>query len=95
MKKSDLQNKNYYVMVTTTDFEKRGTKWVLIEEETQKVDFDFYNNVINSKEFFTNLGGYERHTKSYTELGYVVTVVNSISPDKTKKTVRKFKFCRK
>ena len=37
-----------------------------------------------------NLGGYERHEKSYTDIGYIVTRINSISPDRKNKSLYEF-----
>ena len=37
-----------------------------------------------------NLGGYERHEKNYTYIGYIVTRINSISPDKKDKSLYEF-----
>ena len=74
------------------NYHKEGRRWILDNTEKSNINEEFYNNIINSKKFFTNLGGYERHTKGYTCNGYIVTHINSISPDRTQKTVRDFKF---
>lgn len=80
------------IKMTIKNYEKIGSKWRLTNTEQRLINEEFYNNIINSKKFFTNLGGYERHTKSYTCRGYIVTHINSISPDRQLKTVRYFKF---
>ena len=80
------------IILTTTNFEKKGSRWIEIEKEIKEVDKKFYNNVIEAKGFFRNIGGYERHEKSYTCEGYIVTKVTSISPNKQHKTVRHFNF---
>ena len=53
-----------------------------------------YANIFNSIEFFKNLGGYEKVTKTYTINGYIPTMLTSISPDKQTKIIRKFAFVR-
>jgi hypothetical protein len=84
----------YKVSMETIRYEKKGSKWVETEREEKQITEENYENVINSKHFFTNLGGYERHSKSYTYIGYIVTTVNSISPDRQNKTVRHFTVTR-
>ena len=74
------------------NYHKEGRRWILDNTEKSNINEEFYNNIINSKKFFTNLGGYERHIKSYTCNGYIVTHINSLSPDRTQKTVRDFSF---
>lgn len=80
------------IKMTIKNYEKIGSKWRLTNTEQRLINEEFYNNIINSKKFFTNLGGYERHTRSYTCNGYIVTHINSLSPDRTQKTVRDFSF---
>ena len=71
-------------------YNKKGSKWIEIEREEETITKKFANNVVNAKKFFVNLGGYERHEKSYTTYGYVITRVNSISPDRQQKSVYEF-----
>ena len=80
------------IKMTIKNYEKVGSKWRLTNTEQRLINEEFYHNIINSKKFFTNLGGYERHTRSYTCNGYIVTHINSLSPDRTQKTVRDFSF---
>lgn len=80
------------ITMTNKTFTKVGNKWVLQETEVTNITKEFYDNVVNSAKFFRNLGGYERHTKSYTCIGYIVTHINSINPDRTTKVTRDFKF---
>ena len=80
------------IKMTIKNYEKIGSKWRLTNTEQKLINEEFYYNIINSKKFFTNLGGCERHTKSYTCNGYIVTHINSLSPDRTQKTVRDFSF---
>lgn len=71
---------------------KRGNRWVVDKVIEQKVDEQFYKNVVNAKKFFRNLGGYERHEKNYTAWGFRVVRVISISPDKTTRHRWEFDF---
>ena len=80
------------IKMTIENYVKIGSKWRLTNTEQKLINEEFYYNIINSKKFFTNLGGYERHTKTYTCKGYIVTHINSISPDRMQKTIRYFKF---
>jgi hypothetical protein len=75
-------------------YEKHGSRWILTDSETEKVNHIFYYNTVdpNASAFFRNLGGYERTTCSYTRAGYIPTECISISPDRENKTVRKFVF---
>ena len=88
------ENKVYFnghkVTMEETHYVKKGSRWIETEKETKEVTQDQYNNIVNAKRFFTSIGGYERHTKSYTYIGYIVTNINSISPDKKSKSVRHF-----
>lgn len=83
------ETKKTYVKGLT---KKGNEKWIIKEEETTELTKEMYLNTVNpkTKKFFQNLGGYERHIKSYTVLGYVVTHVNSISPDRNIKITRDF-----
>ena len=97
MKKTNINKDNYpsipanyeFTMVKTS-YIKKGSKWIEIEREEETIDKHHANNVVNAKEFFKALGGYERHEKSYTMYGYVITTVNSISPDRRQKSVYEF-----
>lgn len=79
------------IIVTRTEHRKQANKWELVEQETRKVDYEFYLNVIDRR-FFKALGGIERSTRSYTPRGYRVTKQTSISPDKSTKIVFEFDF---
>ena len=93
-KEIKIDFKGYRVSMETIRYEKKGSRWVETEREEKQITEENYENVINSKHFFTNLGGTERHSKSYTYIGYIVTTVNSISPDRQNKTVRHFTVSR-
>lgn len=85
-------NQNTEMTVVITHYERLGRGWHIIDEVREKVDRQYYINTVGAKQFFNNLGGIERHTKSYTSYGYIVTNINSISPDKNNKTTRQFIF---
>ena len=70
--------------------EKKGNKWVVIEQEEKEINEKYYENIINARHFFENLGGKEIHCKSYTYIGYIVTTIHSISPDRKSKSVYEF-----
>ena len=61
--------------------------------EITTIDQEKYDNIFSkeTQAFFRNLGGYERASKSYTNAGYIVTRLTSVSPDKTIKIVRTVK----
>jgi hypothetical protein len=83
---------NIRITQTTSNYAKRGNKWVEMASYKTIVDENTYDNVVNSKSFFANLGAHERYTKSYTCKGYIVTRINSISPNRQNKTVYNFEF---
>ena len=80
------------IKMITTKFAKINKRWIETIKYTSMIEKQFYTNVIESKQFMINLGGYERHDKSYTCNGYIVTHINSISPDRNNKTVYDFDF---
>ena len=83
--------------LTTKTFERTesGKNWKNSPTETEitTIDQETYNNIFSkeTQAFFRRLGGYERAFKSYTTVGYIVTRLISISPDKTIKIVRTIK----
>ena len=81
---------NFGMIMTKTKFEKVGSKWVEVNKEEKEITEECYNNIVNAKNFMKNLGGYERHEKNYTYIGYIVTRINSISPDKKDKSLYEF-----
>jgi len=81
------------IKMTNEHFRKNDKKWVLEYSEHKKdITEQCYNNIVNAKSFFRNLGGTERHVKSTTCNGYIVTHITSISPDKTAKSIYQFYF---
>lgn len=87
-----LEAFGYNPTMTEVSFIKSGNKWIETEREERIVDSEVYYNVVSAVPFFRNLGGYERVSMSYTCAGYLPVEVVSISPDRTKKTVRTFDF---
>ena len=81
---------NFSMVMVKTKFKKVGSKWVEVNKEEKEITQENYNNIVNAKNFMKNLGGYERHEKSYTYIGYIVTRINSISPDKKDKSLYEF-----
>ena len=83
--------------LTTKKYERTesGKSWKSnpTEIEITTIDQETYDNIFSKKTqaFFRGLGGYERASKSYTNAGYIVTRLTSISPDKTTKIVRTVK----
>ena len=97
MKKTNINKDNYHYIpsnanfkMVKTSYNKKGSKWIEVEREEKTITKEYANNVVNAKEFFKALGGYERHLKSYTMYGYVITTVNRISPDRQQKSVYEF-----
>ena len=83
--------------LTTKTYERTesGKSWKSnpTEIEITTIGQEEYDNIFNKKTqaFFKGIGGYERASKSYTNAGYIVTRLISISPDKTIKKVRTVK----
>ena len=78
--------------VVTTKFEKHGSRWKKVGENTEELTGRFYCNCVDAVPFFRNIGGYERVGMGYTYMGYIPVEVVSISPDKMQKVVRDFKI---
>ena len=87
-----FDNNGYKITMKTENYEKDGSKFKLVDSDTKDITWEQYFNVIDATPFFKNLGGTERVSKSYTVVGYVPVEIVSISPDREKKTVRKFSF---
>lgn len=69
------------------EYNKAGTQWKLINTEKETINREFYINLVSAKRFFNGLGSSERHYKTYTRHGYIVTRINSIAPDRKSKVV--------
>jgi hypothetical protein len=84
-----------YAQETITHYElKPGTKtaWQEVKTETRDITEQQYTNCVEAAPFFRRLGGSEYLERGYTSRGYLVTRIISKSPDRTKKTIRIFKF---
>ena len=97
MEETNIKKDNYHYIpsnanfkMVRTSYNKKGSKWIEVEREEKIITKECANNIVNAKGFFEGIGGYEKHLKSYTIYGYVVTTVNSISPDRQQKIVYKF-----
>ena len=86
---------NFSMVMVETKFKKVGSKWVEVNKEEKEITQEEYNNIVGAKNFMKNLGGYERHEKNYTYIGYIVTRINSISPDKKDKSLYEFTVIKK
>lgn len=62
------------------------------ETEKRMITDEHYENIVDAKQFFLNLGGQEIHTKKQTPQGRKVVKIVSISPDCSMKSVYEFKF---
>lgn len=86
--------RDYRITLTKENYEKQGSRWVLVDESTEEVTFEQYINSVDASPFFKGLGGKESISKSYTIIGLIPVEIRSTSPDGKKKTIRKYKFGR-
>ena len=77
---------------TIVHYEKDGNRWDEVDRETVDMNTEYYMNVVSAAPFFKNLGGYERLEAEYVRYGYMPTESISISPDRTERVVRQFRF---
>jgi hypothetical protein len=83
------------ITLITETFDKNPltkTTYKLVETETEVISEQQYKNIVDSAIYFRRLGGSVYQDRNYTNAGYKVTKDISTSPDKNRKTVRKFKF---
>ena len=85
------------IIQTLTTLEKNpNTKTTYINRGTQKelLTSKQYNLTVSSdtQKFFRRLGGSETAERAYTNAGYNVIKLTSVSPDRQIKKVREFKF---
>ena len=73
-------------------YEKRGTRWKETERYTETADNIYYCNVVDAVPWFRNIGGRETVKMKYTTYGYIPYFISSLSPDRTQKVTREFKF---
>lgn len=88
----NLFDRPLFVKVTTTNYSKSGSRWAAVSEDREDVSVEYYLNTLETVPFFRSLGGSERVEKKYTKYGYIPFRINSISPDRATKIVRKFEF---
>lgn len=88
-----------YTIITqteTTFIKNPETKTTYIEmsKETKEINEREYFLTVNDAtiKYFRRLGGKETVKRSYTNVGYKITKLISISPDKTEKIIREFIF---
>lgn len=83
------------IILTTENYKKNPntkTTYILEDAYVEEITKEQYNNIVNSASFFRRLGGIVTQQREHTCNGYNVTKDTATSPDKTSKTVRKFKF---
>jgi hypothetical protein len=82
------------IMVKITHYIKKGSRWIIEDEEEKNVDYEFYCNTADPgwSSFMRSLGGYEKTERNYTKYGFIPVRFTSISPAKDTKTVRQFIF---
>lgn len=85
----------FKITMTTESYLKkpnRKTAYFLNETERREISQQEFNNISNSAPFFRRLGGSVTQQRAYTCCGFNVIKDISTSPDKERKTVRKFQF---
>lgn len=77
-----------------THYTKKGSRWIVADEEQKIVDYEFYCNTADPgwSRLMRSLGGYEKTERNYTKCGFLPIRFTSISPTKDTKTVREFTF---
>lgn len=80
---------NSYCIINGKKFSGR---WVTSSKKAENFTGENYLNTVESIPFFKNLGGTERVSKAYTKYGLIPVGIISTSPDKNKRTIRKFSF---
>jgi len=86
------------ITMTQQTFEKSGKTTYKLKPQDNDGTFEIseqqYNNIVgdDTLRFFRRLGGSESATRGYTSCGYVITKLVSTSPDKSRRTIRTFKF---
>ena len=73
-------------------YEKRGTHWKEMEREREIASNLYYCNCVDAVPWFRNIGGRETVKCKYTTYGYIPYFISSLSPDRTQKVTREFKF---
>lgn len=85
---------NACIVLTEKEFSRTasGKGWKSKPDTVKQeiIPAEYYYNYCNSIPFFKRLGGSETVDFGYTCAGYVPTEIRSISPDYTRKIVRRF-----
>lgn len=90
---SDIYGRELFFDCVIENYTKTGRKWTLDNTTTDNnISSEYYMNTIESIPFFKNLGGVEKVSTKSSILGYIPFKIESISPDKTQKTIRTFIF---
>lgn len=88
---SHLFGSPYSYTLNTVDYEKQGGRWVEVDNQTETINLEQYMNIIDATPFFKNIGGIEKVKQSaVVGPGYIPTEIESISPTRDAKTIRKF-----
>ncbi len=74
-------------MVKITGMKKVGKKWVIVSKKSEPVTVEYYNRIMDDKNLF---GNGTRVTNNYCQFGKKDSKT-FYGPDKTLKTVYKFK----
>ena len=85
----------YKILMKKTEQTKKGNRWINTNiEDYKEIKEDEYENMTSEDtiRFFRCIGGYERAYRNYTFKGYVITNLYSISPDRSERIIRDFKF---
>lgn len=78
----------------TIRFTKVGKKWIETETRSTEMTIENYFNIVDAVPFFRRLSGSrgEKITKAYTKYGLIPVEIDSLSPDRTEKVIRRFTF---
>lgn len=80
------------ITLKKTKYEKRGSRWHMVDEETESVCGRYYCNAVDAVPWFRNLGGKEVVSTRYTKYGKIPYLIHSISPDRKEKYVFEYNF---
>lgn len=93
---ANLYGRNYIITLSETNYYKSGGRWTEESTTTETVSLEHYMNTIDATPFFKSIGGTEKvQVRAVVGPGYIPVQIESISPDRQEKTVRKFDFKRK
>ena len=95
MRKRYNQTKRYKIELTTINkVKKAGTKTVWLEDKviTEEITWEQFRNILSSMQSSIDQGGTETLIRSFTNNGYMPIRLTSTSPDKQKRTIKKFEY---